>query len=219
MTTVNDRDRTLALAGIFQAATLARQLARRGYADEQAFVASIRSILITDAVNISSVYGGIGDLRLGLISIAGPSETPGDMEVARYVISLVQLAHRLSRKPDMITTIANAVSQIKQDISSESGEGEQTFLRDFEKFAQIYKDTISTLKPRIIVQGEQGHLASEHIVVQVRTGLLAGIRSAYLWQQLGGRRWHLIFQRKQYVERAKMLLQEIENQSESEILH
>jgi CII-binding regulator of phage lambda lysogenization HflD len=39
----------------------------------------------------------------------------------------------------------------------------------------------------------------------VRSLLLAGIRSAYLWRQLGGRRWKLAFQRQSMLRSAQEL--------------
>ena len=42
-------DRTLALAGLFQAARLVQQLAREGRAESTTFTASIQSLLLIDA--------------------------------------------------------------------------------------------------------------------------------------------------------------------------
>jgi len=35
---------------------------------------------------------------------------------------------------------------------------------------------------------------------------LTGIRAAILWRQVGGRRWHLLFNRKRYFKDAKGLI-------------
>jgi high frequency lysogenization protein len=39
-------------------------------------------------------------------------------------------------------------------------------------------------------------LQMEHVADRIRALLLAGVRLAWLWQQLGGRRWHLILRRR-----------------------
>ena len=44
------------------------------------------------------------------------------------------------------------------------------------------------------------------IVDQVRTALLGGVRAAVLWDQVGGRRRHLVVKRRQYVWAAEELL-------------
>ena len=59
-----ERDQVLALAGVFQAAALAQQLARRGYEEEEPFEASVRSLFIKDAINTASVFGGESGLAL-----------------------------------------------------------------------------------------------------------------------------------------------------------
>ena len=51
-------DRTLALAGLFQAVRLAQQLAREGRVETSAFAASIQSLLLIDAPSTAAVYGG-----------------------------------------------------------------------------------------------------------------------------------------------------------------
>lgn len=191
-----ERDRTIALAGVFQAALLAQTLARSGNADSDPLNASVRSILITDAINTPSVFGGISGVELGLYHLrdhlsVGDSK---DMEVARYVLAMVQLQLRLKRQPEMIQTIGDALADLKRDLSEWDGSGFDDDI--FARLAEIYKNTISTLKPRIIVQGEHGYLSDASVVNRVRAALFAGIRSAFLWGQLGGKRWQLIFSRR-----------------------
>lgn len=206
---VAERDKTLALAGMFQAAKLAQQLARHGNADEIAFHASVRSILITDSINTVSVYGGIEGVLVGLRTLRDRMIKSGgttDLEIPRYVLQLIQLVRRLKADLSMIDTIAERIDQIKHR-SSGNGEGFTNEL--YEELAQLYKDTISTLRPKIIVQGEHGHLANPLVVDRVRTVLLAGIRSAFLWDQLGGRRWQLLFSRGAQLANAEELLAEL----------
>ena len=196
-----DQDRTLALAGMFQASLLAQQLARRGYADEAPFNASVRSIFITDAINTLSVFGGIEGVNMGLHAVRDKFMARAqsrDFEVVRYVLALAQLQARLGRRPEMMGRISERIAEVDASLA-QSGGGAETGNQTCAQLAMIYKDTISTLKPRIIVQGEQGHLANAVIVDKVRSALLAGVRAAFLWGQLGGRRWQLIFHRRAYM--------------------
>ncbi|MCK5386557.1 MAG: DUF489 family protein, partial [Gammaproteobacteria bacterium] len=77
--------------------------------------------------------------------------------------------------------------------------------------ADLYSRTISELGPRIMVNGEQSYLETTAISNKIRTTLLAGIRSAVLWQQLGGRRWHVIFNRGKYLKIAQSFLEKEKN--------
>jgi high frequency lysogenization protein len=64
-----------------------------------------------------------------------------------------------------------------------------------DQLASLYRDTISSLSYRIQVQGRSDHLKNETIAKQIRALLLAGIRAAVLWHQVGGRRWRLLIYR------------------------
>ncbi|MDH5230485.1 MAG: DUF489 family protein, partial [Gammaproteobacteria bacterium] len=76
--------------------------------------------------------------------------------------------------------------------------------------AGIYTDTISTIPPRIVVSGEQGYLNNTENANKVRALLLALMRSAILWKQKGGRRWHVLLKRGKIMAAAKNLLKQTE---------
>ncbi len=193
-----ERDQAIALAGVFQASALAQQLARRGFEEQVPFESSVRSLFIQDAINTASVYGGEAGVRLGLETMREKLTTtgkPADLEIARYVLGLSQLGVRLARNVPMSQTVANEVDKLGPEVRRQNGEGLNSTV--YAELARIYKDTISDLKPRIIVQGDHGHLSSPVVIDKVRTILFAGVRSAFLWNQLGGRRWHLVLRRKQ----------------------
>ena len=61
-----DNDRVMALAGVYQAAQLTQQIARRGLADTQAMSASIGSLFKVDSTDVSDVYGGMAGIQSGL---------------------------------------------------------------------------------------------------------------------------------------------------------
>ncbi|HSH43168.1 MAG TPA: DUF489 family protein [Arenicellales bacterium] len=213
MTASNERDRTIALAGIYQAAALTRQLARRGYADEEPFLASVRSILIIDAINTVSIFGGLDGVRLGLLSISRQSGGSGDLEIARYVVGLCQLARRFLRTPEMVERVSAELAEIREADDAVAGQ------ELYERLAGLYRENLSRLKPQIMVQGEQPNLGDAHIVARIRTSLLAGVRAGVLFAQLGGSRWQILLQRRRYMNNAARLLEEIESRPESQKLH
>jgi len=137
----------------------------------------------------------------------GHRQGSADFEIARYVLSMIQLEGKLRREPEMIERVGARISELRPNNDDSSQIDDELF----EQLGKLYTETISLLQPRIIVQGEQGHLAKEFIAARVRATLLAGIRSAYLWAQLGGRRWHLFFRRRWYSSNAGLLLAELGN--------
>ena len=193
-------DRTLALAGIFQATRLVQQLSREGRADPEPFRASIGSVLLIDAASVADVYGGVGGLASGLALVRdklGGETTPADIEMAKYVLALMQLEATLRRRADIAQAIQTGIRAVQSQINffANDDDDDERLARLAEKLAELYTRTLSTLSPRIIVTGEQGFLATPHIAARVRAALMAGIRSAVLWHQLGGRRWQLLVQR------------------------
>ena len=210
---MSNRDRTLALAGVFQSAYLVQQIARHDTLEEPTFSHSISSILITDAASTMEIFGNAEGIRRGLQVLRekmfGGDGAP-DFEMARYILGLIQLAAKLARNPEMLQSMATEIELIRSQRKSDSNEA----LDAIDDLAQLYERTISTLTPRIIVSGEHGYLTNPRTASRVRAALLAGIRSAYLWYQMGGRRWHLIFLRKRIGQTADALLQQFETDSE-----
>lgn len=200
------KDRTLALAGIFQAAGLVQTTARFGNADIAAVRASLASALLIDADSVEQIFGGISGVVVGLhtlIERLDRSSQTRDLEITRYVIGLMHLERKLNSSSEMLEALRNRITAIasQPDGFSDSHADLVTAL------AQLYQDTISTLTPRIIVRGEPQLLADPAIASQIRALLLAGMRATVLWRQCGGTRFQLLWSRSAILEQARLLLQ------------
>jgi high frequency lysogenization protein len=199
-----DADRALALAGVFQAAELARRLAREGRADEDALGASAKSILATEAPDTTAVFGGASGTALGLRILReqfAPKTRGPDYEVVRYTLAMIKLAQRLRGNAEMTRQLGSALAEEKLRF----GEADPDDAL-YGALALVYRQTISTLTPRIYVKGEPAQLQKAEVTDRIRTALLAGVRAAWLWQQLGGRRWQWFLGRGAYVRAASDLL-------------
>ncbi len=208
-----NRDRVLALAGVFQAARLVQQLAREGRPDKNAFAASINSILMIDAGSTEEVYGGVAGAHVGLQILhekLPDGNDSADLEIAKYVVSLMQLENIVRRRPDLMEAIRRGIEAAEAQMKFFEREDEEDTVHPslVEKLAELYTKTISTLTPRILVNGEQSYLANPPIAAKIRSALLAGIRSAVLWRQLGGSRWQLLFGRRKIAALAGKILDE-----------
>lgn len=213
------RDRILALAGVFQAIRLVQQLAREGRADPAALAVSINSVLEIDSATTDDIYGGPHGVTLGLQllrdKLRGHAD-PNDMEMARYVINVLQLERRLSGNNAILSAIRDGIestiAQMKFFHTENQDTNEQIHPNLTPKLAELYTMTLSTLTPRIMVNGEQGYLENPNIVDTVRSLLLAATRSAFLWRQLGGRRWQLLLMRNAIIREATQILDDIKEQ-------
>ncbi len=218
--TYTQKDRFLALAGIFQATHLVQQIARTGMVDQATFAASINSIFRVDATTPEDVYAGAENLRYGakiLQTQLGNSQDnrsdgkqKRDIEVTKYVINVLVLEKKLTKHPDILHKIGAGIEKA----TAQAKHFSQTHENVIANLANTYSNTISTLKPKIIVNGEQNHLSNPDNTNKIRALLLSAIRSAVLWRQCGGKRWLILFKRKAFLDEAKLLLQQ-----EKRVLH
>ncbi|MEI6069199.1 MAG: high frequency lysogenization protein HflD [Methylococcaceae bacterium] len=198
---------TIALAGIAQAAALVQQLATKGTADPVAFETSIASILKIDSDSVIDVYGSLAGLKLGLVqlNIQMTGFKVVNPEQARYSASLVFIENQLSSRQDLLQTIQIGVSKAQAQ-SEHFGLLHENVLANL---GEVYQNTISTLQPRIMVNGEQEYLSRPEIANKIRACLLAGVRSAILWRQCGGTRWKFLFYRKKIQAELQVLLKQV----------
>mgnify|MGYP000102417550 CR=1 FL=1 len=201
-------NQTIALAGISQACLLVQQLATTGTADNSAIETSINSILKIDSDGVIDIYGDLSNLKPGLIQLEQQitSRTIADPEQARYAASLVFLEKQLSNRPEMLDKIATGI-QVAQAQSETFGPLHENVLANL---GNLYHSTVSTLQPRIMVNGEQEYLSQPNTVNKIRALLLSGIRATLLWRQCGGARWKFLFFRKKLQDEVKFLLTQID---------
>jgi len=201
-------NQTLALAGIFQSAALIEQLATEGKLNQAAFDCSFDSLFTFDAPTAVDVFGNISGLSRGLKELSqylGNENQSIGKNIAYYVLSMLKHSSRLKHNKKLATEIQSKLQKI------------ETQSRDFElsrhsvvsQIDGLYQSTFSTINPRILVQGEQTYLRDSANAGKIRALLLAGIRAAVLWHQLGGSKWKLVLSRKKYVHTASQLLVKI----------
>jgi len=174
--------KSLALAGLVQCAELVRSTATGLHVDEAARTAVIQAITTHDARDLAEVFPDPALLRPGVAAaIATLSGENDRVDILRYTLQLVDLAGRLKRSPVVTQRLAGGLDRLgsqPQDVA----------------LAGLYQETISTLGKRIQVTGNPAVL--QQAADAVRALLLAGVRFAWLWNQLGGSRWQLIIKRK-----------------------
>ncbi len=199
-----ESDRVLALAGVFQAAQLTAEAARLGKSDSAALAASIHSLYQFDADSVGAVFGGAKGVAMGLQGLIRQLDRPQqrDLEITRYVVSLLQHEKRLSRDSDRLAAVG-------RDLEALAERREHFALDDRTHLAQvadIYQRHISPMASPIMVKGEALHLQNPDHAARIRAALLAGIRAAMLWRQCGGRRWQMLLQRSRLARTARALM-------------
>lgn len=192
-------ERVIALAGALQAASLVRDLALRGEADGAATRVSLASIFKIDADNAADVFAGVANLRSGLQTMVGQIESGSrDVSLTRLLINVMRAERALSRRSDVLQKLRDGIEAIARD----GGDPADAAPR----LAKLYSETLSTLRPRIMVEGNARFLNDGAVVDRIRALLLAAVRATVLWRQLGGSQLRLFFRHRQYAMLARGLL-------------
>lgn len=200
--------RTIALAGVAQAARIVDLAAKTGSWPTPFAEASIHSLFCFDPDEVDTVFGTPQGIRLGLEQLAACLHLSQDQAAAdtlRYTLSMLQLEKRFARREDLQAIVhsrlkhtAYKAENFSSDINSLSA-----------NISAIYQDTLSTLSYRIKVSGSAQHLNNPQVADIVRTLLLCGVRAAFLWRQLGGSRLNLMLTRGAIRETAARLARDM----------
>jgi len=211
------KDQTITFAAICQVAYLVQQISRHGLSlaeqENHDLEVLLQSIIETSPENTLAVYGGqLVNIKRGLqllIDHLGDNSSKKnkvkDPEFTRYLISLINLERRLIKQPKQLTQLGERIEASKRQLEHYSITSETLV----SSFASIYSDIISPLGARIQVTGEPSILKQTINQHKIRALLLAGIRAAVLWRQVGGKRRTVLFSRAKLVNTAKQLLNTI----------
>lgn len=189
------QEQLVALGAVFEAAVLADKIARTGQVNEASMGCMLGSLLVRDPKSTLDVYGG-DDLNLrdgyrALISSLERNPSALQREPLRYALAMVGLERQLDKRGDMLQVMGSRLDQIQQQVKHFGLVHDNVIAA----CGGLYQDTISTFRQRIQVHGDMRFLQQPNNAAKIRALLLAGIRSARLWRQLGGHRWQLVFSR------------------------
>lgn len=205
----NYYDITLALAGIFQAILLLKNIAKTGKADEAAFLTTINTIYKIAPQNTATVYDGPNSLYLGLkevVNFFDAQKKIQDPETTRYLLGLLYLEKKLSRNKKMQSDLRTCIKQATQQARFFP----PTHPTILANLAEGYSKTLGSLSFRIAIVGRTNYLKRQDLMDKIRALLLAGVRSVVLWRQVGGTRWELLWGRKQILKIAMDLCKQCE---------
>lgn len=194
----------IALAGVAQAARLVDQVSKTGSYPLEFLTPSIHSVFVFSPDNAADIFDGIAGVKLGLHNLSNmlaDKNARENHDLVRYVFSLIYLERKFVANPDMM-----AVVRARLEHTSFRAEHFSNNVNELcHSLSGIYQDTLSKEKFRIKVTGSAQHLQNPKNADVIRALLLAGIRAAFLWRQLGGHRWKLLIQRKKLLQASQNL--------------
>ncbi|TXH68408.1 MAG: high frequency lysogenization protein HflD [Thiothrix sp.] len=206
----NNRNRTFALAALFQNVEGVNQIATTGQVNNELLTQAVNSLLMESSNEIEDLYGGVAGLKTGLevllyqlgASRLTPEGKPKNLEATRYAVNLLYLEKKLSNDQATFRTVLQGIESAQQQLEFFP----LTHPNMIARLAELYTQTISKIGPRIIIKGEQAYLSNPDNAAKIRVLLFAGIRAALLWRQAGGDRWKLLFSRGKLQSEAQQLL-------------
>ncbi len=189
-------ERLLALGGLAQALQQVRRIADTGQADAAILATALDSVFRIDAETASDVYGGEAAVRPGMLILRDYFHNEArDELLPRLALAVMQLERRFSRD-DTAQRVHDALVELAPT-QTQLGSSHPQVLS---ALGSLYADTVSHLRPRVLVQGNPHYLGQAAVVAEIRAVLLAGLRSAVLWRQLGGSLWDFLLRRKSMVD-------------------
>ncbi len=195
-------DRVLALAGVAQALAQVRRIAETGAADAAVLETAMDSVFRIDAESPAAVFGGARALAPGLKLLrAYLRNESDDALLPRLGLAVLQLERRFVRDA--------AAGRVRDGIlaaapeATAKGSAHPDVLG---ALGALYASTVSRLRPRVMVQGNPHYLGQAGVVAEIRATLLAALRAAVLWRQVGGSLWDFPLRRRAMLEAIERLL-------------
>jgi len=208
MTLKTDENRVMALAALFQACNVVREVAAKGKESNPSVDICIKSLFKIDSNSVADIYSGVNGLMQGLTSLKQQLIQTGkqsrEIEVIRYVFAIIYLERKIIKQDELMQILTKGITSAKQQANYFS----ETHSNVIASLADLYQTTVSTLNPKIMVHGEPEILSNPNNANLIRALLLAAMRAAILWRQCGGNRWQLLFSRKKITSTCEKLIQQ-----------
>ena len=186
-------DRVLALGALLVALSQVRRIAETGQSDTATLQLALDSVFRLDAADTAAAVGGVDAVRPGLRLLRDYlAGTNKDEALGKLAMAVMQLERRFVADGAMTERVRTGLRALQGPVER-LGSPHYGVVAGL---ASLYADTISHLRPRVMVQGNPHYLGQAGVVAEIRALLLAALRAAVLWRQMGGSLWDFLFRRR-----------------------
>ena len=196
------KNETISLGAIYQACNEIKKIAWQGQINNNIIEPLINSVYQTTSEEIEDVFISIKRLNSGLDflrrQLVGDAFSR-DGEVSRYFEAIGILVKNMNKKDNVLNKLRTELTKQSMPINEDNLDQHALFL------SELYLSTISTVEPRIIVNGDNKYLTDKKNAAMIRSLLLCAIRSYILWQQSGGSKFRIFIFKKNIAELAVKL--------------
>ena len=186
-------DRVLALGALLLALSQVRRIAETGQSDTATLQVALDSVFRLDAADTAAAVGGVDAVRPGLRLLRDYlAGTNKDEALGKLAMAVMQLERRFVADAAMTERVRTGLRALQGPVERLGSPHHDVVAG----LASLYADTISHLRPRVMVQGNPHYLGQAGVVAEIRALLLAALRAAVLWRQMGGSLWDFLFRRR-----------------------
>lgn len=186
-----DAQQARAFAAVVQAAVLVNRIAHNREGDAASTAALIDAIFATNLDDPDQLFADLAQWTIGIESGIALLGRPGPdlADAAKHAVTVIQIALDLRHQRELSNRLRTEIETL--------GRARATMAPDdvIAELGAIYQRTLSTLPRRVHVTGDPSVLQRPAVAARIRALLLGGVRAAWLWYSLGGRRWHLLLKR------------------------
>jgi len=188
-----EKQRALALAALTQAISLIEGIAQEGKCEQAQFACSMDAFLDENYLGNRVFYtGAVRAKRL----LQG-QEVPNAKHLLAHSAALISLEKKLSKQHDKLQYIGKGMQRIEKKVQYFNDPYHGNIMS---AIAHLYGETISEMKPKVIIRGKSEHLKHLHNTEKIRCLLFSGIRAASVWRNNGGHALRLVFGRKKLIQ-------------------
>lgn len=188
-----EKQRALALAALTQVAYLVERIGQEGKCESIHFNHCIDALLDDDYIRTR--YFPLGSIKAR--HLLQGTQIDRAKHIFAHMHSLITLEKKLSKQPEALNRIAQDMMRIKKQIDYFNDPYHNNVISSI---AHLYGETISNIKPTIIIRGKAKYLSQKQQTERLRCLLFSGIRAAWVWRTNGGNSLRLLFGRKKIIQ-------------------
>jgi high frequency lysogenization protein len=193
-----EKQRALALAALTQACALIESIAQEGKCDHALFACCMDAFFAEDYIGERVFYTGVIKAK----RLLQGQEVAYAEHILAHSAALLTLEKKLSKQPDTLAHISTNMQRIHKQIQYFNDPYHGNILSSI---AHLYGETVSQIKPSVVVRGKSEYLKEVKNKEKIRCLLFSGIRAAWVWRTHGGNTFRLIFGRKKLAQELEQI--------------
>ena len=192
-------DYITSLIAMLQSVYLVDRIATTDYdaTNESDFL--IQSIYTKNTFDADKIYSQKSSLVDGCKLLKEILRGKNDISVLtmqKYALNIILIQKNINKISDLKNMIGKKIDNYHDNSMMATNLNDQIAYSE-----EIYKEYVGIIRPRVVISGKKEYLNKNSSLI--RALLLSGIRAAFLWDYHGGSKWHLMFRRKEILNKCE----------------